>query len=191
MSNFPRYDPAIKNPYPADWAVVSDFVFESDLYLARAKDAIEDGEGREAEYIVSAEYKCSCLVDGERWEIVVPSGMLTDLTSVPRAGRIFVERVGAHLEAAIVHDFLFIAWQGIKGHDAREADFRFANEVMLQAMIAADVGYLRRNVIFLAVSSWVGRNTYDDPNPGTLYVRVPSPSKPYQTAAASDATSAV
>lgn len=181
MSDFQRYDPVVQNPYPDQWTEVSDFEFKSDLYFARAKEAIPNGGGREAEYIVSAEYRCMCLVDGKPWEIVVPSGMLTDLASVPRAARWLVGRVGSHLEAAIVHDFLFIAWQDIDGYSARKEDFRFANEVMLQAMIAAGVGFAKRNAIYLAVSTWIARQTYDDPNPPPRFVRVPSPTKPYQT----------
>lgn len=181
MSNFQPYNPVVQNPYPDKWTTVSNFEFKSDLYFARAKEAIPNGGGRETEYIVSAEYTCACLVDGNPWEITVPSGMLTDLASVPWAARWLVGRVGPHLEAAIVHDFLFIAWQEIDGHSAQEDDFRFANEVMLQAMIAAGVGFSKRNAIFLAVSTWIARRTYNDPNPPPRFVRVPSPIKPYQT----------
>lgn len=184
MSFFEPYTPAIDNPYPGDWREITDFEFLDDLYIARARDAISDGAGREAEYIVSAEYKCACKVDGKRLEIAVPSGMLTDLASVPWAARGLVGRVGPHLEAAIIHDFLFIAWQDIAGWQAREDDFRFANELMLQAMIAGGVGFAKRNAIFAAVSSFVARWTYDEPNAKPRYVRVPSPPKPYLTSSA-------
>ena len=183
MADFEPYVPEIQNPYPDDWTEITDFSYDTHLYLARAKKAIVGGDGRESEYIVAAEYICSCKVDGQPWEIRVPSGMLTDLASVPWAARLIVGRVGPHLEATIVHDFLFLAWQDIPDHGARNEDFRFANEVMRQAMIAAGVGFLTRNVIFLAVSSFVGRWVYEASNPGTRFVRVPSPTQPIATKA--------
>ncbi|MEM9009906.1 MAG: DUF1353 domain-containing protein [Pseudomonadota bacterium] len=173
MDGFEPYDPEITNPYVDGWQRVEKFDYETHLYLARARTAIRGSRGREAEYIVAADYTCSVTVDGARHQIQVPSGMLTDLASVPRLGRLFIGRVGPHLEAAIVHDFLFLAWQRIAGRGARTRDFDFANAVMQQAMIAADVGFLERNVIFLAVSSFVARGSYDAPNPGTTFVRVP------------------
>lgn len=183
MAEFEPYVPVIQNPYPGDWAEITDFSYDTHLYLARAKTAILGGNGRESEYIVAAEYICSCKVDGQAWEIRVPSGTLTDLTSVPRAARLIVGRVGPHLEAAIVHDFLFVAWQDIPNQGARGKDFRFANAVMRQAMIAAGVSSASRRLILLAVSSFIARGVYNAPNPGTKYVRVPSPTQPIVTAA--------
>lgn len=183
MPDFEQYSPAVRNPYPETWRTVSDFEFRSHLYIARAKEAIPNGGGRETQYIVSAEYTCACRVDGEPWEITVPSGMLTDLASVPRAARWLVGRVGPHLEAAIVHDYLFVAWQEIEGKAAREEDFRFANAVMLAGMRAGGVNGILRNLIFLAVSTWIARRTYDDENPQPRFVRVPSPEEPWASAA--------
>ena len=65
MGTFPPYSPRIKNPYPTSWQKVSDFDFVSHLYLARAKVGQVGGTGREAEYLVFAEYRSSCLVDGK------------------------------------------------------------------------------------------------------------------------------
>lgn len=170
-TGFIPYDPVVRNPYPETWQTVSRFSYDSDLYLARARKAIVDGENREAEYILAAEYTCSCTVDGRDWPITVPSGMLTDLTSSPWAARLVIGRVGPHLEAAIVHDFLFIAWQDIAGRGARDGDFRFANTVMDAALDAAGVGGLKRGLIRTAVSSPVGWYTFHDPNPKPRYVR--------------------
>ncbi len=81
MADFDRYVPNIQNPYPSNWTTITEFSYDTHLYLARAKKAIQGGSGSESEYIVSAENVCSCKVDEQRWEIRVPSGMLTDLTS--------------------------------------------------------------------------------------------------------------
>lgn len=183
MSSFPPYDPVIEDPYPTPqpWLEVTDFEYLDNLYIARAKTAVRTGAGREAQYVVSAEYRCRCKVNGEPREIVVPSGMLTDLASVPRFARLLVGRVGPHLEAAIVHDFLFIAWQDLDDHPPRKSDFRFSNNVMLAAMVAAGVSWWRRNMIYLAVSTPFGRSAFFDANPRPRYVRVPSPQEPYKT----------
>ena len=175
MAMFEPYDPEVANPYPDTWQRVGDFSYDCHLYLARAREAVRMGGDREAEYVVAAEYRCSLTVDGRPWTITVPSGMLTDLTSSPWLARLIVGRVGPHLEAAIVHDFLFLAWQDLDGHGAREQDFRFANAVMMAALRAADVGWLSRTAISLAISSFVGRSIFDAPNPRPRYVRVPPP----------------
>jgi hypothetical protein len=82
---------------------------------------------------------------------------------VPRVARWLVDRVGPHLEAAIVHDFLYIAWQDVAGGGAREEDRRFADELMRVAMESAKVGATSRFVIHNAVRSF-GRRAYEEPN---------------------------
>lgn len=178
MANFEPYTPEFENPYPASWRRISGFRFETHLYLARANDRLlaSSDPDREAQYLVYGDYVCSYEVDGQRTRLTVPSGMLTDLASVPRIARGIVGRVGPHLEAAIVHDFLFLAWQDLPGHEPQRSDFRFANEVMAQAMIAAKAGFFRRNAILAAVSSIFAWRLFKDPNPGTRYVRVPAKS---------------
>ena len=130
--------PEFDDPYVARDADVSDFRYETDLVILRMREACPMGEDREADYIVAAPYRVSFLADGERHTIEVPKGMLTDLTSVPRPFRWLVERVGPHLEAAIVHDFLFIAWQDL-GRGAQREDWLFANRVMVAGMRAARI----------------------------------------------------
>lgn len=174
MSEFEPYNPDIKKPYPDSWKKITKFKFINNLYLARAKKAIVSGGNREAEYIVAGTYACSCEVDGKNWNIEIPSGMLTDLASVPALARPLVGRVGPHLEAAIVHDFLFVAWQDLDHPHATRNDFKFANEIMRQAMISAKVGFFRRNAIMLAVKSAFAFRAYKKPNPGARFVQVPA-----------------
>ena len=173
--DFESYRPIFADPYPAAWSTIADFVFATDLHLTRAKRAIVAGSDREAQYIVERAYRCTFTVDGEARELVVPAGMLTDLTSVPRLARWLVGRVGPHLEAAILHDFLFIAWQDVRVDGApkqpRREDFAFANEVMEAAMAAAGVARWKRALIGFAVSSFVGRQVFFGPNPEPRYVR--------------------
>ena len=72
-------------------------------------DAVQHRTGENAEFIVAADYPIRYKLDGVERRIVVPGGMLTDLSSVPTLARTIVSQVGPHLEASIVHDFLYVA----------------------------------------------------------------------------------
>ncbi|MEM8595967.1 MAG: DUF1353 domain-containing protein [Pseudomonadota bacterium] len=171
---YTAYTPTIANPYPDVWRKVSALEFETPLYLLRAPQALPLPGGREAQYLTAADYVVSFRIDQERVRrrLVVPAGMLTDLASVPRLARWVVGRVGPHLEAAIVHDFLFIAWQEI-GRGPQKRDFEFATAVMDAAMRAGGVGGLMRRAIRLAVASPIARRTYEGVNPPPRFLHVP------------------
>ena len=89
--------------------------------------------------------------------------MLTDLTSVPRLARWFISRVGRHLEATIVHDFLYIAWQDLENQPIDEKHRRFADNLLFVAMKAADVNWLKIWVVYLAVRAF-GAEAYVQPD---------------------------
>ena len=176
------YRPAIRRAYPEQVTATSrakvvgvDFI--DDLFLTRSVTAVPGGEGRETEYIVKRPYRVRVFLDwwdGHDYQqdsvtVEVPAGMLTDLTSVPRLFRPIVGRVGRHLEAAIVHDFLFIAWQDMPNRGARREDFRFANDLFYVMMRASGVWWHRRVAAWLGVASFVGWMTYKGRNPGTRY----------------------
>ncbi len=130
-----------ESPYPScNWDRVVQVRYKSDLCLARRRERLRHIKS-EDQYIVVNDYIIYVeLCDAENktigHHIKVPRGMLTDLASVPRLFRPFVGRVGPHLEATIVHDYLYIAWQqlGIPATDKRRL---FADQVMLAAMLEA------------------------------------------------------
>ncbi|MBL4629519.1 MAG: DUF1353 domain-containing protein [Roseicyclus sp.] len=144
-------------PYPPDWSDLSDVQFETDLVLVRLKDTVKLRTGEDADYVVGEGYTIQLRVDGAIWGLTVPRGLVTDLTSVPRPLRIIASRVGPWLEAAIVHDYLYIAWQDVPGLPARDRDREFADLVMLRAMEAANVGAVKRWLIYRAVRLFGGR----------------------------------
>jgi hypothetical protein len=154
----PNGEMSIPDPYPGAFRSVDCFRYTHRLVLAREPDALLDAARRKVSYYVAEDYPVRFRVDGEERELVVPEGMLTDLASVPWFARSLVGRVGPHLEAAIVHDFLYIAWQLIEGREPRREDWRFANEVMFAALWSARVGILReaaiRAALRLPVVSW-------------------------------------
>ena len=165
--------PEFESPYPDGWSSITDFKYDTPLVLFRGIEAVKMRGGKEdADYIVGADYKVEFLLDEEPTSITVPKGMLTDLASVPSVARSIVGRVGPHLEASIVHDFLYIAWQDLADHGARKADRRFADELFRVAMKEAKVRWMKRTLILLAVKS-VGWLVYKKRNPPPRYVSVP------------------
>lgn len=142
------FRPEIPNPYPGQFERIEDFRYHTRLVLAREPEALKDRARRGNSYVVAEPYTVSFRVDGgARRFLTVPAGMLTDLVSVPWGVRNVVGKVGPHLEAAIVHDYLFLAWQLLEPHGARRIDFRFANEVMFAGLRAAEVPWHMRKAI--------------------------------------------
>ena len=63
--------------------------------------------------------------------------------------RPFVGRVGPHLEASIIHEYLYVAWQ-IGGLPPTDDMRRFSDEVMLAAVPASGMG-CKAHAIYWAV----------------------------------------
>ncbi|MYA59348.1 MAG: DUF1353 domain-containing protein [Chloroflexi bacterium] len=115
----------------------------------------------EQQYIVAQEPKVYYTMNGREKPLPDKGGMVTDLTSVPRFLRWHVGRVRPHLEAAIVHDYLYEAWQFNKSEPSRERMWqprRFADDPMLAAMLEAGMG-CRARLIYLAIR-WGGRGSF-------------------------------
>ena len=149
--------PPIEDPYPDFPITLAGVEYERALALVRLKDAAAmiSGGREDADYLVGADYSIRwTATDGRTGRVTVPRGMPTDLTSVPRPFRWFVGRVGPWLEAAIVHDWLCVAWGFVADAGWTEDRRRFADEVMLKAMEAAKVNMVMRWAIYGAVRLW-------------------------------------
>lgn len=162
------------DPYPAPGTPITGLRYESALVLARLRDAPKMRNGEDADYLTYRPYTVSWTSgDGEWRQIVVPDGFITDLTSVPRLLRWVAGRVGPWLEAAIVHDYLYVAWQDVPGKLPTREDRRFADDIMLAAMKEAEVRPWMAWAIHKAVSAFGGA-TYDGVNP-ERYVMLDDP----------------
>lgn len=75
--------------------------------------------------------------------VEVPKGFTTDLASVPRIFQSIIPKLGHHIRPAIVHDYCY---EGNTDLTRKEAD-----EMFLEGMQKTKVGWLRRNVMWLAV----------------------------------------
>ncbi len=158
------YTPQFENPYPGQPPLqITDFIYQTPLHLCRCTKALELNAGSKADYVVSRPYTVLFTLDGVDTGITVPEGMLTDLSSVPWFARWFIGRVGPHLEASIVHDFLYIAWQDLEGQGAREPDRKFADRLLRAGMKAADVSSWKRWIVYLGVRLF-GKGAYVQPN---------------------------
>lgn len=127
-------------PYPTDgWKCITGLWFETDLCLARLKER-DPRFGPEEQYLVARTYIVHAQLDGKTVRVIkVPAGAVTDLASVPPVFRWYVGRVGRHLEASVVHDWLYVAWQHYEL--APTDDMRlFSDKVMLAAMLASGMG---------------------------------------------------
>lgn len=95
--------------------------------------------------------------------ITVPAGFVTDLASIPRLVWSFYPPDGPWVKAAVVHDFLYDTqgdgrWNGREGV-ARALPYSRAEAdgILLEGMVARDVGRWERLVIWLSVRLGGGR----------------------------------
>jgi len=171
----PDFTPEIVNPYPDSYAgeSIEEFEYLTPLVLRREIDSVKMRGGRDdADYIVGADYKVQFRLAGEsrKRAITVPRGLLTDLSSSPRFAQAIVARVGPHLEASIVHDFLYVAWQDMDGRSARRPDWEFADEILRAGMRAANVDRGQVAAIHAAVHV-AGWPVYRKANPPPRYLK--------------------
>ena len=85
--------------------------------------------------------------------VKAPRGLFTDLASVPSFLWSFVGPIGPHLEASIVHDYLYMAWTDFRPR-AEKRDWNFADRVFLEGMRKSRVR--KRGLIYTAVHSDIG-----------------------------------
>ena len=149
----------INGLYPKGWQKVISLCYQSDICLTRrmrpARSRIR--KGKVADFVVAAEYIVSVkFIDefgNERCcPIRVPKGFVTDLASLPWFARIIIDKAGRNLEASVVHDWCFVAWQvaGIKPNDLTEEMRLFADKTFLVALKKARVPCWRRWIMYLA-----------------------------------------
>ena len=163
---------AIEDPYPEGYkpASITRFHYDSRLRLMRLKKRLK-GIGPEQQYIVAEDYTVSYWMNrADKKLVTVPAGTVTDLASVPRCFRWYVGRVGPHLEASIIHDYLYIAWQlkkGDSGIPKRTSEMRrFADDLMLAAMKEAGMG-CKALVVYRATRCF-GKGIFFNSNPEPL-----------------------
>ncbi len=154
--------------YPSEPVEVIEFNYESDLFLTRKIERVKARRGKDANYVVAEDYRATVRIrspenGSERdFPIRVPAGLVTDLCSVPPIARCFVSRVGPHLEASIVHDWLYVAWQVEEGEGKTETNRKFADDVFRAAMKKANVNSFKCWAMYRAVRCFGGSAFFDE-----------------------------
>ena len=98
--------------------------------------------------------------------VCVPTGFVTDFTSVPIGLRNIVPTTGRHGKAAVVHDFLYrcrqVTVMDLDGSTSRLVTRKEADEIMLEAMTVLGVRWSLRQTIYLGLRAggWVTWNRY-------------------------------
>ncbi len=98
------------------------------------------------------------------WSLTAPRGMFTDLSSVPEKLWSLVGPIGPHLEASIVHDYLYLAWTDFRIGAPREQDWKFGDAWMIAALEAhPDMSDADIFLIKLALSQF-GWDAFSNPD---------------------------
>ncbi len=135
------------NPYPDfDGFEIDGFEYIEPLVVRRHPSEVRPG----ALWEVSEDYRVAYRLNGARITLLVPKGTPTDFSTVPAPLRPIVSRVGAHLEASIVHDYLYDAWAGFRT-EPLERDRLFADKVFRAGLVAARVPAWRRALMYRSV----------------------------------------
>ena len=146
--------------YPSEPVKVRKFSYKSDLHLTRKIQAVKNRNKSDADYVVAKDFRAVVEIGkspeiSEEHQILVPEFMVTDLASIPFVFRWFVSRVGPHLEACIIHDWLYVAWQ-VKNLPNNKIMRKFADDVLHAAMREANVNKFKYWLIYLAVRIFGG-----------------------------------
>ena len=149
------------NVYPGTQIDVVGFRYCSHLHLTRSMKAVKTRRDEDAKYLIGTTYRATAKVRSagseSRWHsICIPRGYKTDLASVPRLARFFVSRAGPHLEACIVHDWLYEAWI-VTNEPPNRSMKKFADDVLKQALKEAKVRSYTVWAIYQACAKFGGR----------------------------------
>jgi hypothetical protein len=146
------------DPFPTgEIRKIRDFEYLDELKLVRhAKVHVK--KPPESLWQLSANFRARMTVypkQGTPYPVTIkaPRGLYTDLASVPELLWSLIGPVGPHLEASIIHDYLYMAWTDFRA-TARESDWDFADDVFLAGMRVSKVR--KRPLIYAAVHSPIG-----------------------------------
>ena len=118
------------NPYPTREVEITDYRYLTPLHLMRGVNAAKSRKGRDALYILSKDFSIEWTDEAKNRHIITAmKGMVTDLTSSPVHS--VVSPTGPWLEAAIIHDYLYIAWESMHGYEPTKRDRKFADRMLL------------------------------------------------------------
>jgi hypothetical protein len=146
------------DPFPAATIdKITDFEYLDELKFVRHAQVHVDKNPRSL-WQLSAQFRARMTLhpkNGEAYPLTIkaPRGLYTDLASVPDALWSIVGPIGRHLEASIIHDYLYMAWTDFRAK-AVKRDWDFADDVLLAGMKVSKVR--KRRIIYAVVHSPIG-----------------------------------
>lgn len=146
------------DPFPAeDLRGISDFEYLDELKFVRHAQ-VHVKKTPESLWQLAADFRVRMTVElasggTKSLTIKAPRGLYTDLSSVPKVLWSIVGPIGPHLEASIVHDYLYMAWTDFRGKALRR-DWNFADSVFLAGMTVSGVS--KRRLIYKVVHTDIG-----------------------------------
>ena len=163
----------LPNPYPAkgSWNEITDFKFVDDLVIKRFSKAVRvrhtpDLE-TDAEFVVCEPFRVSYNLDrGKERIVTVARGFLSDGVSVLGNS----ERTRKYLEASIIHDYLYVAWQFLEPPGERKPrkwDQKFSDKLFHVALLESSVGEVDAWIMYRAVRSF-GWGQYREQDPDSF-----------------------
>jgi hypothetical protein len=144
---------------PQEIKKISDFQYLDELKFVRhAKVHVK--KPPESLWQLSDDFRVRMMVhpkNGAPYALTIraPHGLQTDLASVPQVVWSIVGPIGRHLEASVIHDYLYMAWTDFRD-TAVERDWDFADEVFLAGMKVSKVRSCQRTLIYIAVRTRIG-----------------------------------
>lgn len=163
----------VPNPYPAknSWNEITEFDCVGCLNLKRFPKAVKIRHDPDlevdAEFVVAAPYTVSYSLDqGPPRQLTVPKGFLSDGVSV--LGNTSDTR--KYLEASIIHDYLYVAWQYLEPPHARKPrkhDQVFADKLFRAALLSCGAGSFNAWTLYKVVKSF-GWSVYKEKDPKTF-----------------------
>lgn len=150
------------DPFPAgEIDKITDFEYLDELKFVRHAQ-VHVKKTPQSLWQLSANFRVRMIVhpkNGNAYSqtIKAPRGLYTDLASVPNALWSIVGPIGTHLEASIVHDYLYMCWTDFRAVALRR-DWNFADTVFLTGMRVSKVQ--KRNLIYTVVHSPIGWNVF-------------------------------
>ena len=161
------------DPFPAsDTKKITGFKYLDELKFVRHAKVHVDKTPRSL-WQLSANFRVRMTVhlkNGNTYPLTIkaPRGLYTDLASVPEPLWGLVGPIGEHLEASIVHDYLYMAWTDFR-NKALTRDWDFADLVFLAGMKVSKVK--KRQLIYNVVHSPIGWTVFRK-KPYTLKARM-------------------
>ena len=148
------------DPFPTgEIDEIADFTYLDELKFVRHAKVHVDKEPKSL-WQLSADFRATMTVrpkQGASYSLTLkaPRGMYTDLSSVPKVFWEIVGPIGPHLDASILHDYLYMAWTDFQSKAVRR-DWDFADEVLRTGMKVSGVDSFQRRLIYTAVHSDIG-----------------------------------